>query len=219
MGIGSKFQKLRRGTHQVLDKIGEVDPYVKAYRKAQTSIEKSFDKEVNEEPTAADLSAADAAQEQYDYYKETFTPVERELKGTDRTAGEIEALSKNAGIKAGEYAGKAVDQFRRNAGRQGLGLSQDQTREANQMLWNEGVGGIAGAQTRTRSGLYDQNLENQGNIVALGRNLASSSMDAMETASANLTQVQNANRQIAAQNKQAAIGAGVTIAAAAIYVY
>ena len=94
----------------------------------------------------------------------------------------------------------------------GLPISQDQQQEIEGYFDQQRVGNEAGAMTRVRSGLYDQNLENMGNYVALGRDLASTSQDAMANASANITATQNANKAMAANEKASAMSTGAMTA-------
>ena len=160
------------------------------------------------------LSPSDVAKEQHEYYKDTFIPIEKKLGGQVRSPKEIEALTKNAGIKAGGTEIKAKEEFKRNIGRQGIQLSEDQKTEFNQLSRRGGIESKAGAMTRVRSGLYDQNIENLGNFVALGRDLATSSQDALADASANRAATQNANKQISAQNKAGIISTVATVGVA-----
>lgn len=161
-------------------------------------------------------SPADIADEQYQYYQENFVPVERGLGGQIRSPQEIETLAENASVAAGGW--KAGDEFMRNAGRMGIQLSQDQKEDAFRQYARAGIGAKAGAKTRVRSGLYDQNVENLGNFVGLGRGLATSSQDALSDASANKAAVKNANSQISAQNQAGMVSTVATIGAA-VYIF
>ncbi len=155
------------------------------------------------------LTPADIAEEQYQYYQDNFVPTERGLGGQVRSQEEIEKLASNAGIAAG--SGKGAGEFMRNTGRMGINLSQDQKEEFLGSYIKSTVGAKAGAKTRVRSGLYDQNIENLGNFVGLGRGLATSSQDAISDASANQTAVDNANKQAKAQGQAAMVSTVATV--------
>ena len=72
---------------------GEIDAEKKAWEDEQAQAQ--LDQE------AKDLSTPVAiAEDQFKYYEDTFIPIERGLGGQVRGAGEIESLSKNAGIQA-----------------------------------------------------------------------------------------------------------------------
>ena len=163
------------------------------------------------------LTPSDIAEDQYKYYQDTFVPIERGLKGQIRSPQEIESLAGNASTAAG--SGKAAGEFMRNAGRMGINLSQDQKEEFLGSYVKSAVGAKAGAKTRVRSGLYDQNVENLGNFVGLGRGLATSSQDALSDASANQAAVQNANKQAKAASNASKVGVGATLVVAAAYVF
>lgn len=155
--------------------------------------------------------AVKTAKEQYKYYEKTFKPIERKARREILSTGDIERMSETAGLEAAETSDEARAEFDRTAGRMGLPISQDQQQEIEGYFDQQRVGNEAGAMTRVRSGLYDQNLQNMGNYVALGRDLASTSQDAMANASANITATQNANKAMAANEKASAMSTGAMV--------
>lgn len=160
------------------------------------------------------------AQEQYDYYQETFVPVERQLRGQIRSPEEIEGQVENVGIESRAISENARGEADRNLGRFGLSLDDPtQQTEMNQYLNQAGIGAEAGARTRTRLGLYDQNVENLGNYVALGRDLSTSSQGALQEASATRTGIRNTNQQLKAQDKANTVGAIAAIGTAAAVIF
>lgn len=163
------------------------------------------------------LSPEAVAEEQYQYYQDTFVPVEQKLARRVRTPGEINFISRVAGLEAGKR--RPFDEFGRNVGRMGISMSPDQLREAVQYFDKSRTGAEAGAISRTRSGLYDQNLENLGNYTALGRGLASSTQSALTEAAASAQATKNANQAIDAQNKSAKVGLAVTAIATAATIF
>lgn len=168
---------------------------------------------------SADITNSEVSREQFQYYLDNFVPVERAAAGQIRNPAEIEARANNAGIEAREaYAGTG-DEFRRNTGRFGIALDASQMGEAQGAIARGQAGAEAGAQTRARSGLYDQNLVNQGEFVRLGRNLASTSQDALGL-SASLEKQRNAtNRNIKAQEDASTMQLAGSVLTTAAMIY
>lgn len=160
----------------------------------------------------ADDLNAQISREQYQYYKDNFIPVERSMAGQIRDPREIEARSRNAGIRADKAYKSAKGSFDRNAGRFGIGLSADQRKEADKLFNMEGKAGIGGATTRARSDLYDLNTQNRGEFVGLGRGIATGAQAGLSTAAANQAQTDAANQQIDAQQDASMLSTIGTIA-------
>lgn len=155
------------------------------------------------------------AREQYQYYQDEFVPTERKFAGLIKSPKEIESLAGNAGISAARPTND--DELNRNIGRMGLSMSPDQAAEAKKLTDMNRTATVAGAKTRTRGGLYDLNLQREGEFVGLGRNLATTSTGAVGTAAANSLQTANANKQMKAQHQASMVSTAVTIGAIAFF--
>lgn len=167
-------------------------------------------------PVDADSLNAQISRERYQYYKDNFLPVERAAAGQIRTPAEIEARTENAGIRAGTAYKTAEADFGRNMGRQGNTLSPDQKAEADKLFKRERTAGIGGAKTRTRSDLYDTNMQNRGEFVGLGRNILTGAQSSLGSAANSQARTDAANEQIGAQEDAAMLSTIGTLASVAI---
>jgi hypothetical protein len=149
------------------------------------------------------------AREQYQYYEDEFIPSERKFAGLIRKPEEIERIAQNTGISA--LSSTANADLGRDMGRFGLNLDPTQQAELKQMQSMGDAGAVAGAKTRTRGGLYDLNLQRQGEFAGLGRGLATTSTGAINTSAANKNATDSANKQMAAQHQSSMIQTGVTL--------
>jgi len=152
--------------------------------------------------------------DQYEYYQDVFVPVERQLAGQIADKGEIETRSRGAGAEAGRDVERQKAQYERSLGLSGIKLDTKQREESAKLFEQGARGAQAGATTRMRSGLYDQNLRTAGEYTSLGRGLATGAKSSLMQASGLATQRETANDQIDAQDKQAKTAAAVMIIAA-----
>lgn len=164
----------------------------------------------------ADAINSQITRDQYQYYRDTFIPVERAARGQIRTDSEIDALSKNTGISAGKAFKNVRGDFRRGAGRLGISLSSDQEAESDKLFGIGGTGRRAGIMTRVRSNLHDINLQNRGEYVGLGRSIATGAQSSLSDAASSQFRTKSANDQIEAQEKAAMMSTIGTITAAAV---
>ena len=164
----------------------------------------------------ADALNALISREQYQYYKDKYIPVERAAKGQIRTPGEIESLSRNAGIRSGNAYETAKGDYRRGIAGTGDMLTPDQQAEADRMMALGETASKGGAQTRTRQGLYDLNVQNRGELIGLGRNIVTGAQAGLGTAASEQARVDAANDQIKSQESASRMQTLGTIAGLAL---
>ena len=156
---------------------------------------------------------AEMSRDQYDYYRNTFLPVENSARGQIRSDEEINKLTTNAGLEAGQSQSTVRGIQGRNLGRFGMQLAKDQKRDANKQMNMQGIGNRAGTMARTRTGLNDINLQNRGEYVGLGRGISTSAQSALGSAASTQNQTDAANDQINAQEKAAMTSTVISLAA------
>jgi hypothetical protein len=164
----------------------------------------------------ADTTYTRLSRDQYQYYKDTFIPVENAARGQVRTDDEINLLSRNSGLEAAKSQSTVQGIQKRNLGRFGMQLSKDQQRDSNRQMTIQGTGNRAGTMARTRTGLNDINLQNRGEYVNLGRGISTSAQSALGSAASTQNQINAANDQIDAQQDAARTSAMVTLFTAAM---
>ncbi|MCG7931976.1 MAG: hypothetical protein N0E44_18240 [Candidatus Thiodiazotropha lotti] len=172
----------------------------------------NFEEYLDQSSNKTDEIYAKIQRDQYQYYRDAFLPTENAARGQIRSDEEINKLTTNAGLEAGQSQSTVRGIQRRNMGRFGMQMGGDQKRDANKQMTLQGIGNRAGTMARTRTGLNDINLQNRGEYVGLGRGISTSAQSALGDAASTENQTNAANDQIAAQEKAAKTAAMMSLA-------
>ena len=169
---------------------------------------------------ALDRESAGLIREQWDQYKEMYTPIMGTLNARlgDKDAANRQAeVSRGRGLAAGTAAkGQAL----RDVSRYGIGMTGNQRDQFhNTMDLSATAGGVQGS-NRARESMYDHRLAVMSDMAAAGHGVQGSAMSGLRTATANAQatagqlagQVQSAQAAKAARNSQMA-GAALSAAA------
>ena len=147
----------------------------------------------------ARLSAA-VTRGEWQEYLARYQPVEleaiKEATRTDFTA-EGNAASAEVQTQTNVAAGSLLRQVQRTGG----SFSAEEQEGLSRRLAISGSAAQAGAETSTRRGLAERNLNALGNIIAMGRGIQNNAAGGLSTAAELQGARENANRQMKAQQR------------------
>lgn len=168
-----------------------------------------------------DSEAAGLLREQWGQYKEMYTPIMQNLNdmlGDSEYANRQADVSRGRGLAAGR---SAEEQGRRDVGRYGIGMTQNQRAQFKQKgKMDTTAGGVQGA-NRSRMSMSSHRLAVMSDMAAAGHGVQGQAMSGLATASQNASatasnlQQQVAGAQQASSNRNAQI-AGTVMSVAAM---
>jgi len=168
-----------------------------------------------------DQEAAGLIREQWDQYKQMYTPIMQNLNqmvGDKGAADEQAQISRGRGLAAGV---SAEAQGRRDVDRYGIGMTKNQRSQFETGMDLSTTAGGVQASNRSRMSMYNHRLAVMSDMAAAGHGVQGSAMSGLNTAVANANQTatnlqgQVAGAQQAKSDRNAQI-AGTVMSVAAM---